>query len=357
MKTRLLFVTQKLDRDDTVLGFVYKWIQELKKNVDSISVLTLEKRSESPEGINSFSLGKETRQNKIIYFYKLYSIIIREIKRKKTNIILFHQGGPYPLLLFPIKLIFKVKFVLWYVHCDVDLFTKLSLPFIDKIFTAAHSSFNLKTEKVSVHGHGIDTTLFSPDNSERDKRKIIVAGRISRVKKLEGIVEAINDLCRDEDFKSIRIVFIGSTVTVDDERYLKEILKLIFRFELGKHFQFTGKINFLQMPSFYRNAYLSVSFGSEGSVDKVILESLATGTPAIMATKALENQLGVYSEILIVKNRLELIKGIKAIINMNKNQYIKMSETMRNIVLENHDLQKLMKKIGKECKDLKKGTI
>ena len=39
---KLVFVTQVLDRDDAVLGFVMRWVQGLAKHVESVRVLALE---------------------------------------------------------------------------------------------------------------------------------------------------------------------------------------------------------------------------------------------------------------------------------------------------------------------------
>ena len=62
-----------------------------------------------------------------------------------------------------------------------------------KIFTASHLSFRLKSSKVVVTGHGIDTELFKPDHlrlNPKDQRfnlRILSVGRIAPVKNYETL--------------------------------------------------------------------------------------------------------------------------------------------------------------------------
>jgi hypothetical protein len=72
---KLLIYTQKIDKDDTVLGFFHDWVLKLSVFFENITVVCLEKGNfEFPEKVKVVSLGKErggTRLKYIINFYKL----------------------------------------------------------------------------------------------------------------------------------------------------------------------------------------------------------------------------------------------------------------------------------------------
>ena len=57
---RLLIVTQKVDREDDLLGFFHQWIIEFAKHCESVTVICLEEGSHRlPSNVRVFSLGKE----------------------------------------------------------------------------------------------------------------------------------------------------------------------------------------------------------------------------------------------------------------------------------------------------------
>src|SRR3989344_8687589 len=57
---RLLIVTQKIDRDDDLLGFFHQWICEFARHCESVTVICLEKGEYAlPANVRVLSLGKE----------------------------------------------------------------------------------------------------------------------------------------------------------------------------------------------------------------------------------------------------------------------------------------------------------
>src|SRR3972149_5992145 len=57
---KLLFITQKVDKNDDVLGVYHRWIEELAKKAERIHVICLYKgRVEMPGNVEAHSLGKE----------------------------------------------------------------------------------------------------------------------------------------------------------------------------------------------------------------------------------------------------------------------------------------------------------
>ena len=62
---RLLIITQKVDKNDPILGFFHRWIEEFAKHCQSIIVICLQKGEYNlPKNIKILSLGKEKGKKK-----------------------------------------------------------------------------------------------------------------------------------------------------------------------------------------------------------------------------------------------------------------------------------------------------
>ena len=71
---KLLFITQKVDARDDVLGTYHRWIEEIANHFERVTVICLEEGEyDLPSNVEVFSLGKETgvsRVRYIVHFYK-----------------------------------------------------------------------------------------------------------------------------------------------------------------------------------------------------------------------------------------------------------------------------------------------
>ena len=73
---KLLILTQKVDKNDTTLGFFHRWIEEFSKNYEKIIVICLYKGEYNlPQNVEVYSLGKERGVSKIGYVLNFYKYI------------------------------------------------------------------------------------------------------------------------------------------------------------------------------------------------------------------------------------------------------------------------------------------
>lgn len=57
---RLLIVTQKVDKNDPILGFFHRWIEEFSKHCEKLTVICLQAGEfKLPANVTVLSLGKE----------------------------------------------------------------------------------------------------------------------------------------------------------------------------------------------------------------------------------------------------------------------------------------------------------
>jgi hypothetical protein len=63
---KLLIITQKIDKNDPVLGFFHNWVKKFSENYESVNVICLYKGEyDLPKNVRVFSLGKEKEESKI----------------------------------------------------------------------------------------------------------------------------------------------------------------------------------------------------------------------------------------------------------------------------------------------------
>ena len=94
---KLLILTQKIDKDDSLLGFFHSWVEEFAKHAESITIIALgvgEHRL--PANVRVFSLGKEKGKSRLHYLMNFFRIILRE--RHNYERVFVHMNEEYVLL-------------------------------------------------------------------------------------------------------------------------------------------------------------------------------------------------------------------------------------------------------------------
>ena len=56
--------------------------------------------------------------------------------------------------------------------------------------TASPGSFPLKTDKLAVMGHGVETDLFPPPDGEADPPEIVLVARLAHIKRQDWLIRA-----------------------------------------------------------------------------------------------------------------------------------------------------------------------
>ena len=104
---KLLIVTQKVDQNDSVLGFFLSWLIEFSKHFEKLTVICLEKGEYNlPDNVKVYSLGKEIESKLQITNYKLLIRFNRIIKfyrliwqnRKNYDTVFVHMNPEYIVL-------------------------------------------------------------------------------------------------------------------------------------------------------------------------------------------------------------------------------------------------------------------
>ncbi|TAK59248.1 glycosyltransferase [Patescibacteria group bacterium] len=266
---KLLLVTQIVDRDDAILGFFHRWIEEFSKHVESIEVICLkEGKHNLPSNVRVHSLGKE--QTTIIYDSGLLKRIGYSVRflyliwklRKNYDTVLVHMNPEYVILGGLFWKSWKKSIGLWYTHKSVDLKLRVAELFVDVIFTASKESFRLPSKKLQVMGHGIDTEFFAPDEKVSRGNHLLSVGRLMPTKRHDLAIRVAKDA--------------GVALRIAGEGVERERLTALAR-ELGVQVTFLGGLTQLGLRDEYRIATKLIHRSETGSLDKVVLEAAACG--------------------------------------------------------------------------------
>lgn len=353
---KLLFITQKVDKHDDVLGVYHRWIEELAKKFDQITVICLYRgRVELPSNVEVFSLGKEslttnyllhtTILRRIIYALRFYKLIWK--LRKDYDTVFVHMNPEYLILGGWWWKLSGKKIVLWYNHPMGGWKARLAIAIADRVLHTSPFAFSARYKKAMMMPVGIDTAIFRKMAEVRKKPKsILYLGRLSPIKYVEVLINAVLILdARGVDFS----LTIAGEPSKKSERVYAASLEERAR-ELVKKGKvvFRGGVPNYQAPALYNAHTLSVNMTPTGSFDKTIIEAMACELPVIVSNRALrEVFLPELADKLMFeeKNSEDLADKLQGLLQLSGREEAELGGTMRKLIVEKHSLPKLIDKL------------
>ncbi|MFA6593801.1 MAG: glycosyltransferase family 4 protein [Candidatus Buchananbacteria bacterium] len=350
-KLKLLILTQKVDNADGLLGFFHDWLKEFANNFSQVTVICLFKGGyDLPGNVRVLSLGKEDKPSRWRYLWRFYKYLW--LVRRDYDAVFVHINVVYIILAGLIWRWQGKPVGLWYAHKAVDLKLRLAEPLTDMIFTASPESFRLASAKVKVIGHGIDVDKFSLKDwaeAKQDKIKIISVGRISEIKNQLLLIRAVDILAHKSEIKNLAVSFIGSPPNIEGLGYAALLKEEVKKLQLEPYVSWLGNIPNKDLPRYYQQADLSVNLCPTGGLDKVVLESLACGVPAIVYNQTFSAILGDYKDLLLLTSAdaQELAEKIKKIVGLDLPGKRTMASDLRRIVVSSYSIKNLVINIRK----------
>lgn len=335
---KLLVITQKVNASDGNLGFFHRWLEKLALKTDELKVVCLaEGEHRLPQNVRVYSLGKEKKYPKIWQFLLLQKFLLSNLPH--VDGVLVHMCPIYAILSFPLVKIFGKKFIMFYAHGGTHLKLKIAEKLVDKVLTSSPAGFRLKSRKMKVIGQGIDIELFQPrERGVFDNFRMLYAGRINKTKDPLTILKALDILVNQQNIKKIRLKIIGHALIKSEREYLENLKSFVKGKCLKDYVEFVDGVAYAKMPEEYNKADLFINPSSTGSLDKVVLEAMASGCLVLNCNEA-------YREILPDKYLFE--KGntqdlVQKIINLMRSSR---DYALRDIVVKNHNLDDFIDKI------------
>lgn len=294
---KLLIVTQKADKADTVLGFAHSWLREFSGHADHLHVIAQYVGEHSlPENVTVHSLGKEKGKGPLAQILRFKSLIWS--LRGEYDAVFVHMNPIWMVIGGPVWLVLGKPRFLWYESRGVTWKLKLAVKFAKKVFSASKFGMPLPIKNGTVTGHGIDTALFTPEGPEtRDEHRLLTVGRVTKVKRFRHVVDILSRLKRD-----YRLTIVGQAVTAEDETTLAELRMQIRDAGLLQSVSFERR-RITEMPAINRQSQLFIHAASTAGVDKAVLEAMACGCIPVSSSPAFEGILP--SRLCVAEDKLE----------------------------------------------------
>lgn len=338
---KLLIITQKIDQDDSILGFFHRWVEEFSKYCSQATVIALGVgKYNLPDNVKILSLGKEKNISRFKYLINFYKYIWSE--RKNYDAVFVHMNQEYIILGSLIWKILSKKITMWRNHPTGNLFTYLAMMLSDHIFCTSKYSFTMKSKKTKLMPSGIDTELFKRNPSvTKIKNSVLYIGRIAPVKNIDILIDAV--FLIDKLGYDIFVSIIGDALS-NDMQYMSEIKNL------AQPLINKGKINFLgsvpndKTPFVYNKYEIVVNLTDSGSFDKTVLESMACENLVVLSNKSF---VGVIPNQFIFekRNKKDLSDKIIKILFLENSEKIRIARKLREFVDEKHTLHLLAKEL------------
>ena len=339
---KLLIITQKVDKNDQLLGFFIGWLERLAKKFDQVLVFCLEKgKFNLPKNVQVISLGKDQHLPKLAWLFNFYKYIFQY--RRQYDAVLVHMNPIWMVLGGICWRLMDKKNYLWYTSGGVTAKLKLAEKLTHTIFTASEESFRVPSKKVIVTDHGIDTDLFRPDPNYQPRTinsqlRILSVGRIAPVKNYEVLIGAAKIL--HNEGMDISVTIIGEPALDKDKKYQEGLKFQINNLGLEGLFDFIGKVGHQDLPRYYQNHDLFVHLSKTGSVDKTLLEAMASGMNVLSSNESSRSFLP--PEIIFNENDSEELAD-----KIKKAKHAGIPYDLRAYVETHHNLDNLIEKVSR----------
>lgn len=336
---KLLIVTQKIDYNDPVLGFFHRWVEEFAKSADSVVLLASFVGAHSlPANVSVYSFGKEKGRKKLLRIWNFWGLFSRHFA--DADAVFFHMIPEFVIAASPFLVSRKCSTGLWYAHKSVTPKLRFAEKFVTFIFTSSHDGFRTPSKKVIAVGQAIDTDFFSVSSlvNHAPGIRLLTAGRISPVKDIETIIRACGIL-KETWTREWVLLVVGGPAVPRDYVYFESLKALVGRLGLAHAVHFAGAHPYLEMPELYRAHDIFISLSSTGSMDKAVLEAMASGLSVLTANESFQSTLP--AKYFLEKRSPELLaERIKVFADEQRP-----NRELRRLVVERHGLTPTIQRI------------
>lgn len=326
---RLLILTQAVDKDDPVLGFMHRWIEKFSERFESITVICLKRgRHSLPSNVEILSLGKEEGVSVVRYIARFYKYIFQ--KRNSYDAVVVHMNEEYVLLGGLLWKIWGKHVYLWRNHLMGSWRTRLAGRWSHKVFYTSPQSYTASFENALQMPVGIDTERFAYGAGERDG--VLMLGRVDPIKRVKEMLDTAIDAAREQRFKLI----LAGSPSPGAEAYAEGVQERLK--------DFVGEVTYLkgiphaETPRYFQSTDIVLNFTPSGSFDKVIFEAASCGALILVTNEGLRGSIPEACLTDITNSKEALLK----LLTLSEEEKIILRQKLRGWVEQEHSLNGLL---------------
>jgi glycosyltransferase involved in cell wall biosynthesis len=243
------------------------------------------------------------------------------------------------------------KITLWRNHPSGGFLAKIAVFFSDVVFCTSRFAYVAKYKKTKIMPVGVDTSIFKPDlTTGKTPNSLLFFSRISPIKKPDIFIKALAIL------KERKINFIAKIIgdaPERDKKYLEDVKQMVKISCLEEDVEFKKGVPSWQAPKIFNQYEIFINLTPSGSLDKMIFEAMACGSLILVSNKNLEAILPEeLVKLLMFKENdaADLANKISGLINLPSEKAIIIKQQLREIVMQNHSLDRLAEKLVEQLK-------
>jgi glycosyltransferase involved in cell wall biosynthesis len=283
--TRIVFVTQEVDAESSVLGATVAKLRALAARYDEVVVLADRAvPGVLPENCTVHLFASRSKLGRGVRFTRA---LTREVRRRPRPVaVLAHMCPIYAVLAAPIARPFGVRVLLWFTHWRESRLLHLAERLSNAVLTVEPRSFPFASLKVVPIGHGIDLTGFTctPRDSGETLR-LVALGRTSPAKGLEVIIRGVALV------QGTRLEVVGPSLTAEESAERERLVALVQELGVGDRVTIRQPIPRGEVAAFLGSADALINNMRAGATDKIVFEAAATCLPVLASNPALDGLL------------------------------------------------------------------
>ncbi len=346
----LLLFNLATDRTHVTLAFGLRWIEELARHFSHIDVVTMYEGShELPSNVTVWSVGREkgfSEPRRVIEFYRILFTILR---RKSIDVAFTHMIHSFAVLFWPISKLLGIKNLLWYAHGAVPIGLRFAHVAVDRVVSSTPEGFRIPSHKVAYIGQGVDVGAFAQESirqHDNGEFRILSVGRISPVKGLDTLLDALEQW-KDSSARRWRLDLVGGPTSPLEENYYLRLKQRAENLRDAGTICFHGRLDPAQIRQFLGSADVFVSLSHTGSLDKAIVEAMASGCLILSSNKAfcsIASREG-FQECCVEPFPESVAMGLTRMAAFDRQAGESLSKRLQEVAMRNHSLDRLIQRL------------
>jgi glycosyltransferase involved in cell wall biosynthesis len=293
---RLVFVTQRVDAEDPILGATVAKLRALAQRCDELVVITDRIGvHDLPENVRLHTFGASTRLGRGLRYMR--ALVPLMLSRRRPDALIAHMCPIYLVLAAPLAKVVRVPLGMWYTHWAIDWELRVATALADVALSVDRRSYPIDRPKVLGIGHGIDVAEFSARDAappQNGTLRLLALGRTSPSKGFATLVRACGRASREG--LAMQVEIHGASTTDEERRHRRELEEVIEAEGLTGIVSVGQAVPRPQVPELVRgvDAVVNTTWSQPagGALDKVVYEAAACGVPVLACNPYFDAFLG-----------------------------------------------------------------
>lgn len=293
---RLVFVTQRVDAEDPILGATVAKLRALARRCDELVVITDRVGvHDLPANCKIYTFGARTRFGRGLRYMRALMPLL--MSRRRPHALIAHMCPIYLVLAAPLAKVVRMPLAMWYTHWAIDWELRVATALADVALSVDRRSYPIDRPKVLGIGHGIDVAEFAGRDAAppaNGRLRLLALGRTSPSKGFATLVRACGRVQREG--LALQVEIRGASTTDEERRHRVELEELIESEDLTGIVSVGQPVARPQVPRLVHSVDAVVnttwSQPAGGALDKVVYEAAACAVPVLACNPYFDSFLG-----------------------------------------------------------------